>query len=174
MARMSHFEVREGEPEDARALHALHVEALRNHPEAFAAGAEETAAQERPWKGRFRRYHRQGLGAICLAASGERLVGMSGVYRRDLARARHIATVWGMYVRPAWRGRGVASELLAANIRWARANHVRIVRLAVSVANGRAIRCYHNAGFTVYGVEPDALHHDGVYYDELLMAYRVN
>jgi RimJ/RimL family protein N-acetyltransferase len=33
-----------------------------------------------------------------------------------------------------------------------------------------AIRCYNRCGFTVYGVEPQAIRHDGVMYDELLMA----
>ena len=166
--------IREGRPEDADALHALHVAALHSHPEAFASGADETDEQARLWKGRFRRFRRQGLGTICLAETAGELVGMSGVYRRDLARARQVATVWGMYVHPAWRGQGLAGELLEANIRWARAHDVRIVRLAVSVANQPAISCYHRVGFTVYGIEPDALYYDGVYYDELLMAYRVS
>jgi len=47
---------------------------------------------------------------------------------------------------------------------------VKIVKLAVVTTNTGAIRCYARCGFQVYGIEPQALCYDSVFYDELLMA----
>jgi RimJ/RimL family protein N-acetyltransferase len=43
----------------------------------------------------------------------------------------------------------------------------------VVTTNAPAIRCYARHGFTVYGVEPEVIFANGVYYDELLMLRRL-
>lgn len=170
---LSGVTIRQATEEDGDALFNLYLEALRTHPDAFAADHRQTAGDRLIWVRRLKRNLDEGTGAICLAAHGETFVGMSGVYRRSLARMRHVATIWGMFVRPAWRGHGIGSRLLQANVQWAQDNGVRIVRLAVVAGNTSAIRCYVENGFTVYGVEPEALRHGDDYYDELLMARRL-
>jgi len=50
---------------------------------------------------------------------------------------------------------------------------LRVVRLGVVTSNASAIRLYLRHGFTVYGVEREALVVDGVSHDELLMACRL-
>jgi RimJ/RimL family protein N-acetyltransferase len=50
---------------------------------------------------------------------------------------------------------------------------MRLVKLAVVTTNASAIRCYIQCGFRVYGVEPQVIYYDGVYYDELLMSREV-
>lgn len=165
--------VREAREEDGDALFNLYLEALREHPDAFAADHRQTAGDRLIWVRRLRRNLEEETGTICLAIHGETLVGMSGIYRRSLARMQHVATIWGMYVRPNWRGRGVGGRLLQANVAWAQQNGVRVVRLAVVAGNTAAIRCYAENGFTVYGVEPEALRHGDAYHDELLMARRL-
>jgi hypothetical protein len=47
---------------------------------------------------------------------------------------------------------------------------VPFVKLAVVTTNTPAVRCYARCGFAVYGIEPQAICYDGVFYDELLMA----
>ena len=171
--------IREATEADGPALHALHVEALRNHPEAFAADAERMANDQPAWIWRLRRNLSEGTGTICLAdvaapdGNGREPVAMSGIYRRTLTRMAHTATVWGCYVRPAWRNHGLGGRLLEACADWAARHDVRLMRLAVAAGNTAAIRCYNRHGFRVYGVEPEALVYDGVYHDELLMVRRV-
>ncbi|MEZ4639808.1 MAG: GNAT family N-acetyltransferase [Caldilineaceae bacterium] len=80
------------------------------------------------------------------------------------------ALIWGVYVRPSWRGRHIAEDMLEVCVGWARENGVSVVKLAVVSTNGGAIRCYLRCGFQVYGVEPQVLFHDGVMQDDLLMA----
>ena len=167
--------IREATDADAEALFALHLEALQAHPGAFAADPAETAATEGAWIGRLQRRLAAGTGTICLATDPEdnSVIGMSGIFCGMLAKTAHMATIWGMYVQPPWRGQGLAGRLLQACLAWAQRRDVYMVRLAVVATNTAAIRCYVTHGFSVYGVEPAALRHDGVYYDELLMARRV-
>jgi RimJ/RimL family protein N-acetyltransferase len=44
------------------------------------------------------------------------------------------------------------------------------MRLAVVTTNTAAIHCYVRRGFTACGTAPEAIHADGHYYDEILMA----
>jgi RimJ/RimL family protein N-acetyltransferase len=56
---------------------------------------------------------------------------------------------------------------------WARAQQLRLVTLSVVTTNAAAIRCYVRCGFSVYGMDPEVIYHDGVYYDELLMVHKL-
>lgn len=165
--------IREARDADAEVLFELHLEALRSSPTSFAADPQETAADRNGWTGRLKRNLATGMGTICLAETPGVIVGMSGIFRRTLAKMQHTASIWGMYVKPGWRGQGLGARLVRANLDWARRHDVRIVRLAVVATNAPAIRCYLKQGFAIYGVEPDALLHEGRYYDELWMVRRI-
>lgn len=104
----------------------------------------------------------------------EQLIGIVGLFRGRHESARHKVQLWGMYVQPAYRGRGIGAELLDAAIRQARAlPGVSWVLLAVTSAAPAARRIYERAGFEVWGVEPDALRHEGESVDEYHMALRL-
>jgi RimJ/RimL family protein N-acetyltransferase len=76
----------------------------------------------------------------------------------DLVRAH----LWGMYVAPDHRGRGLGLALLRATLDHARSlPGVTRVHLSVSSAAPRARRLYERAGFELWGTEPDALRDDG-------------
>jgi RimJ/RimL family protein N-acetyltransferase len=64
----------------------------------------------------------------------------------------------------------IAEGLIAGCIEWARSQGVKVVKLAVITTNAAAIRCYARCGFSVYGIEPQAICSAGASYDELLMA----
>ena len=98
------------------------------------------------------------------------LVGAVGAMRDRHLKAAHKLHVWGMYVTPAFRGRGIARALLEAAIAHARTlPGVARVRLAVSSAAPGARRLYESVGFRVWGVEPDAVRHDGRVAEETYM-----
>jgi RimJ/RimL family protein N-acetyltransferase len=99
---------------------------------------------------------------------------MAGIARDEAVKMRHNAMIWGMYVRPAWRGARLAGALIDACLAWAGRQRLRVVKLAVVTTNAPAIRCYLRCGFSVYGVDAEVIHHNGVYYDELLMARRIS
>lgn len=81
---------------------------------------------------------------------------------------RHIASIWGMYVRPAARGTGLSRLLMAAAVDDARTT-CRSIRLSVVSSNGAAIRLYESFGFKAWAIDTEALKVGDVYHDETLM-----
>jgi RimJ/RimL family protein N-acetyltransferase len=166
--------IRPTREEDAAAFRELRLEALRTHPEAF--GADYAEALARPiefWQERVRSGAGGERGITYVAEAGGALVAMTGIFRDEAAKMRHSATIWGVYVAPDWRGLGIADALIQACVGWARELGLRLVKLNVVTANAAAIRCYTRCGFSVYGVEPEVIYCDGIYYDELLMVRRI-
>ena len=153
---------------DVPALFALRMDALQRHPEVFSSDpSKEHKRGPAFWEQRISNVDH---GVIYIATDGLQIAAMTGIYREEQTKLQHIANVSGVYVRPQNRGQGAATRLIHACIAWARERDLKVIKLAVVTTNGAAIRCYTNAGFRVYGVEPKALQHDGVFYDELLMA----
>ena len=162
--------IRPTREEDVAAYRELRLEALRTHPEAFGATYEENLARpiER-WQQNVRDGAGTDLGITYVAEAAGALAGMTGIYRDNSAKMGHRATIWGVYMRPGWRGAGIADALIGACVSWAHQQRLRLVTLSVVTTNAAAIRCYVRCGFSVYGVDPEVIYHDGVYYDELLM-----
>lgn len=166
--------IRPTHADDAAAFRDLRLEALRTHPEAFEADyADNLARPIAAWEDRVRSGAGDEHNITYVAAAGDLLAGMTGIFRHNEIKTRHSGTIWGVYVRPAWRGAGVADALIAACLAWGRAKGLRIVKLGVAATNTAAIRCYLRHSFAVYGIEPEVIYHDAVYYDELLMARRL-
>lgn len=160
--------VRQATVADASALRELRLESLQRHPEVFGSDYEREAPRSvADWETRL---GSQTTSVVFVAASSAGLVGMTGLYWSELVKQKHNVTVWGVYVRPAWRGQGVARHLLKVCLDWAREHQFKWVKLAVVTTNTAAIHVYQSVGFRVYGVDPAVLLHAGTFYDELLMA----
>ena len=156
---------------DAARLRALRLEALENHPQAFAADPLKTAAEpDSAWVERIEANAASQEGLIAVAESGPELIGMAGLGRGHWPKTRHGAVVWGVYVDAAWRGLRIGEALIEELAGWARAHDVSVLKLAVVSGNSAAVRCYARCGFSIYGLEPSVIQVDGVYHDELLMA----
>ena len=161
--------IRQARMDDTPAFRTLRLEALRSDPTAFSADYEINAA--RPEFYFEERLKELGEGStIYFAVQGEKLIGMTGIHRGESPKTQHSAQVWGVYVRPDWRGLRIADALLEHCIKWGRAHGVIVARLGVAADNMSAIRCYTRCGFTVYGLETQSLFYEGVMYDELLMS----
>lgn len=166
--------IRPATVDDAAPLYDLRLEALVSHPEAFAADHDLTRDRGlEAWVEQMRQDEVSNEGVIQVALAGERLVGMTGLYRGHWPKTQHSGLIWGVYVAAAWRGHGIAQGLLQACVDWGQAQGITIAKLGVATTNLPAIRCYARSGFAVYGVEPQVIYYDGVFYDELLMAKEV-
>ncbi len=173
-SRLDSILIRPTRKEDADALRDLRLEALREHPEAFASDYAESAAHPpEHWRERAHDGAGDGSGVLYVAVENGRLVGMTGLYLEHCPKQRHSGTIWGVYIRPEARGVHLADRLIAACLDWARSRDVRIVRIGVHTANAAAIRCYLRCGFTVYGIEAESIRANGMYYDEILMQLRL-
>ena len=162
--------LRQAIPEDAAQLRTLRLEALADTPQAFASDVESAASESvESWARRIADNSGE-QGIVCVAEADGGLTAMLGCRRGDRAKTRHGGMVWGVYVQPVWRGLHIAEALLGLTFAWAQANGLTVQKLGVVASNTPAIRCYARCGFSVYGVEPQAIYYNGVYYDELLMA----
>ncbi|HLF24854.1 MAG TPA: GNAT family N-acetyltransferase [Anaerolineae bacterium] len=159
---------------DTAAARDLRLESLQLHPTAF--GADYATQLNQPmtyWIDWVRARASDRDQTLQVAVDGETLVGMTGLRQGYAPKMAHNGMIWGVYVRPDWRGLHLAEALIETCIAWARTRGVRLVKLAVVTTNTSAIRCYTRCGLRVYGVEPQVIYSDGVYYDELLMAREI-
>jgi len=163
--------VRRLTPADAEAFQSLRLLALQEAPSAFGSSYEEESAFPRSTiEGRLAEKPDRGpFGAF---ESGE-LVGLVALGRESMRKLSHKALIWGLYVAPKARSRGVGRALLREALSLARSvSGVRQVNLSVNAANLDAIRLYESLGFRAFGQEPCALIANGEPHDELHMCLR--
>jgi ribosomal protein S18 acetylase RimI-like enzyme len=171
---LEHVAIRAIRPDDAAALRELRLEALRDNPLAFTADVGESEAQPpEHWKDLATRASGAGLELIMVADARGELEAMTGIYLPKQPKLRHSGIMWGVYVKPAARGRGLGEALIRSVLDWARDRKLATVRLSVVATNHSAKRCYERCGFAVYGVEPMAVQWEGKFYDEFLMVCRL-
>ena len=152
---------------DAADYLAVRLRGLREEPESFGSAYEESV--DTPLEDVVRRL-RTSADCFVLGTFAKHLVGTVGCHRKEGLKLRHKAMIWGMYVSPECRGRGLGRTLLTAAI--ARAREVAGLEqllLQVGIANTAAFALYRSLGFTVYGLEPGGLKIGARYYDEYLM-----
>jgi GNAT superfamily N-acetyltransferase len=98
---------------------------------------------------------------IMVALHEGRPVGMAGIAREIGQRRRHRATLWGVWLDPAHRGRGVGRQMVSTALDWARALEVRAVYLEVVENEDPSWSLYGRLGFVRREVDPFGAHFDG-------------
>lgn len=158
---------------DAAAFRETRLEALRSCPGAFGSSFEE---EQRLTAADFaRRVAPEPPDAVFAAFLGDEaaLVGIAGFRVQKNAKERHKSVLWGMYVRPFGRRRGIAMALLRHVMEHARDTAgVEVIQLTVTADNIAARALYDRAGFMPYGLERRALRlGPGDYRDEELRLF---
>jgi RimJ/RimL family protein N-acetyltransferase len=160
--------VREAKPADAARFRELRLGALLDSPIAFSADYQKNFSQPlKYWEDMLT--FQQDESTIHFALHESDLIGMTGIAQGNSPKTRHAAVVWGVYVKPEWRGLHIAEELIRAGFHWAKARGIVVARLGVAAINQSAVRCYERCGFKIYGTEPRSLFHEGKYYNFHLM-----
>jgi len=159
--------VREATISDAEQFRELRLDALQDSPIAFPADYMVNVNHPMSfWEDRLKT---DGIGTIFFAEHENQLLGMMGIRRGETSKTKHSASIWGVYVRPKWRGLRIAESLIEACIGWAKSKDVNIIKLGVVAASTSAVHFYQRCGFTIYGTEPRGIFYDGQYYDGYLM-----
>ena len=165
------MEIRLFTPDDAEAWWQLRLEALSNDPASFADSVEEhlttTIESTRERLGAGNTAFNFVLGMF----EGTKLAATAGFYRYSHLKERHKGHIWGVYVRPESRGKGVARALMQEIMRRARAMNGIEQILIVASAHLPARKLYESLGFQAYGVEPRSLKIGTEYVDDVLMVF---
>lgn len=164
------MEIRLFTERDAEALWNLRMLALETDPWAFADSPEELRAIP---VAEFAARLRADVAENFIVGAFENLtaVGMVGFYQELPRKRRHKGWIWGVFVAPAARGRGIARELMQATIDIAKAiPGMEIIQLAVSVKQPVPRKLYESLGFRSIGIEPKGLKIGMEHLDEEHMA----
>jgi GNAT superfamily N-acetyltransferase len=148
---------------DAEAYRELRLTALATSPEAFGSSYEEESELSLD---SFRaRVVPTGRNVIFGTFAADRLVGMAGFVADEKVKKRHKGTLWGVFLMPEWRGRGLGDRLVRRVVDHA-TEHVLILQANVVTTNQKARETYARLGFVAFGRERQALCIDGVFYDD--------
>ena len=148
---------------DVERFRAVRLEGLRNDPDGFRYGVrEDEAVGTGAWAARLDRE------VVMAAEDNGEILGVGGFSRFAGEKLEHKGLIWGMYVRAAARGTGVADAILRALIEHAR-GRVRQLQLTVMSSNARARAFYERHGFVLFATEPQAVRQGSEYRDECSM-----
>lgn len=159
--------VREATVSDVPQFRELRLDALRDSPTAFPVDYSAYVSHPKSfWEERLQADENR---RIFFNKHQGQLIGMTGIRRGESSKTRHSAEIWGVYVRPEWRGLHLGDSLIEACTDWAKSSGVSILNLGVTVASTSALRFYQRCGFTICGTQPRGIYYEGKYYDGYFM-----
>lgn len=140
--------IRRLDPHDLDLYRAIRAEALATEPDAFGETLEAFAGRTNEELRRWFTRHVSARDAVILVEERDGVaVGMCGcgLYHLDVRDGY----LWGMFVSPSVRRRGVGAALLREAVAFLRPLGVRCMRARVTASNRGAVEFYRRAGFTI-------------------------
>lgn len=134
------------------------LEAYANHPDAFTSSVAERASLPLAWwEERLSTVEATKEIVFGCFTDGE-LSGVAGLAFETREKARHKATLFGMYVPTKYRNHGLGSTLVSHALAYAHTRQgVWVVQLTVTSGNTAAQSLYERHGFKQFGLEPFAV-----------------
>lgn len=142
---------------------ALRLRALKDDPQAFGSShAKEAAYSDEKWRERTN-------DNVLFASNGDNLIGMMGIWQSEEDKEKKTANVFGVYVIPEFRSKGISKMLMQDLLDKLKSNpDISKLKLTVNKNQLAAVKLYETFGFKTISQEK-ALLGDGNYYDEYLM-----
>ncbi len=152
--------------EDWQKYRDIRLLALKSDPYAFGSSYEEEVnLTETDWRNR--------ISVMWFAVVDGQIAGLIGLLRRDNLASIHCGSIISLWVKPEFRGYGVAKSLLQNLQNIAPSLGLRKISLQVTATQPAAIRLYEKMGFEKIGLLKENLLKDEVYLDEFLMEWHV-
>lgn len=156
--------------EDYLLYKEIRLELLKNNPASFGSSYEdELKFEKKIWIDRLAKKHVHTLGAF----SKELLVGIVVLVISPRTKMKHIGTINSMYVKPAYRQKGIAIELLDFAERTALEQGIERLNLTVVTKNTEAHNLYKASGFNDYGIEPGVIKYNNKCFDLQIMSKKI-
>ena len=151
------MEVRRLRIDDLDSFFECRLRALKQDPNAFMMTYEEESAKG---PGHFQSVlaKNEETNVIFGAIDGARIVATAGLFQESRTKNRHKAILWGMFVEPEQRGKGLGGKLLNLVIEHAhKTMKARSLLISVEATNTSARALYEKHGFKKWGTEPRAM-----------------
>ena len=151
-------EVRRLDADDWRVWRDLRLRSLADSPDAFGSTLErEEAFAEQDWRDRV-----QGMAVVAFVEGTPAALG--GGFRIRPGWVQVVA----MWTDPAYRGRGLARQVLDTIVRTARSENRRLV-LDVAQGNSAARTAYEHYGFVANGESSPLREGSAILIDEMVL-----
>jgi len=151
--------------QDIEAFISLRAEGLENTPEAFGESLKEF--NQKSLESIKFNFPNSNINFLVGMFDEQKLVGVVGFAQNRSEKMKHKAGIWGMYVTPSHRKKGIARTLMEFAIENGKEIiEVKQITLGVVTTNIAAKELYKSLGFESYGTEPRAICVKGTYYDE--------
>jgi ribosomal protein S18 acetylase RimI-like enzyme len=158
-------------PQDYDQFYEIRLDSLEACPEEFATDADvwKNASHETINK-LLVISEARGDAPIFGAWEEDDLVGLIGVNRDLRPSVRHKSSLWGLYVRPAYRKQGIGHALVEEVVKTLKVEpEIRLIRAVVTVTSEEALALLKKQGFKVYGQEPEAKQLNDKYFDQVYL-----
>lgn len=143
MAEYPGIEVRPFHPEEWEVYKATRLRALESDPKFFGSRLdEEKALADNHWQERLTDPKFLVLGVF----NEGQPIGMTGVAVDRSDDTGQTGKLWGSWLEPAWRNKGLSRKMYEARISWAKA-HPTIKKLVVSHRKSNAVSKRANQRF---------------------------
>lgn len=144
-------------------LRTLRLESLQQTPEAFASSYEEEVI----WTTEvYQERQKTSPDNFIIGAfvNNTELIGMAGFAHERFRKCKHIGILWGMYVKPEYRGQKTGELIMKTLIENVRTfPQIEQINLGVVSTLTPAIKLYENSGFVQFGSEKNAFKNNGIY-----------
>lgn len=140
---MSKIMIRQLNANDVDDFRTIRLSALKNSPEMFGSSyAVEATKPLNVFAEVISKY------TIFAAYSQQKIIGVLILDLENDSKNKPQAQLYGFFVEPAFRGQGIATQLLQAVIQYGQP-YVEKITLSVMTSNIPAIRLYQKLGFKI-------------------------
>ncbi|MEZ4819091.1 MAG: GNAT family N-acetyltransferase [Bdellovibrionota bacterium] len=151
----------------------LRLAALKDAPAAFLETVDE--AKQFGFEPYLQRLIEGGKDNVLFGCwNREKIVGSVGVVKNTRKKLSHSAFIWGVYIMPDDRRKGIARMLMNQAIIYAKETmKVRVIHLSVAESQIAATQLYVSLGFEIWGRQPNAICVGDLVYHELHMSKQI-